>query len=121
MWYYKNKAFHDALSFNALQVSQHINKVSFEHFTAWNQVPAHVERWIPPVFPSYKLNFDTAIRDIFSAQAMVCRNHQGCIIHMISQISLPCLSNYGETLAACLTTSLASSLNFNNFIIKGDS
>jgi hypothetical protein len=43
LWYYRNKAFHDALSFSALQVSQHINKVSLEHFSAWNQIPAHVE------------------------------------------------------------------------------
>jgi hypothetical protein len=76
---------------------------------------------MPPIFPSCKFNFDTAIRDTFSAQAVVCRNHQGHIIHMISQISPPCLPNYGEALAARLAASLACSLNSNNYIIEGDS
>jgi hypothetical protein len=92
-----------------------------EHFSAWNQIPTHVERWMPHVFPGYKFNFDTAIWDTFSAQAVVCRNHQGHIIHLISQISPPCLPNYGKALTARLATSLACSLNFNNFIIEGDS
>jgi len=73
------------------------------------------------VFHGYKFNFDTAIQDTFSAQAVVCRNHQGHIIHMISQIGPPCLPNYGEALAVRLVASLACSLNFNNFIIEGDS
>jgi hypothetical protein len=38
---------------------------------------------------------------------------------MISQISSPCLPNYGEALAARLAISLATSLNLEKFIIEG--
>jgi hypothetical protein len=76
MWHYRNKAFHDALSFDDVQVSQYINKISMEHFIAWHQVPALVELWLPPTSPGYKINFHTTIRDSFPAQAAVCQNHQ---------------------------------------------
>lgn len=92
-----------------------------EHFTAWHQVPALVELWLPPISPGYKINFDTATRDSFSAQAAVCQNHQGHIISMISQICSPCLPNYSEALAGRLAVSLATSLNHEKFIIESDS
>jgi hypothetical protein len=37
----------------------------------------------------YKLTFDTAIRDHFSVQAAVCRDHIGAIVKAVSQISPP--------------------------------
>jgi hypothetical protein len=40
---------------------------------------------------------------------------------MISQISSPCLPNYGEALAACLAISFATSLNLKKFIIESNS
>jgi hypothetical protein len=84
LWHYHNKAFHDTLSFDAIQVSQHINKISMDHFTAWHQVPFSVEHWLPPTSLSYGINFNTAIRYTFSTQAVVCCNHWGHIISMIS-------------------------------------
>jgi hypothetical protein len=64
------------------------------------------------------INFDTAIRDSFSAQAAVCRNSEGRIFHMASQISSPCNPNYGEALAAKLAVSLATSLHLDHFILR---
>jgi hypothetical protein len=61
LWYYRNKAFHDALSFGGIKVSQHINKTFMEHYTAWHQISAPLEHWIPPTSPGFKINFDTAI------------------------------------------------------------
>jgi hypothetical protein len=52
------------------------------------------------------------ILDTFSAQAVVCRNHQGYIIPMISQISPPYLSNYDEALAARLISCFSGILDF---------
>jgi hypothetical protein len=92
-----------------------------EHFTAWHQVLSPVERWLSTTSLGYKINFDTAILDTFSAQAAVCQNHQEHIISMISQISSPCLLNYSEALAKRLAVFLATSLNLEKFIIKGDS
>jgi hypothetical protein len=66
------------------------------------------------------INFDTAIRDSFSAQAAVCRNSEGRILHMASQISSPCNPNYGEALVVKLTVSLATSLYLDHFILEGD-
>jgi len=121
LWHYRNKPFHDALSFDVVQVSQHIDKISMKHFTLWHQIPTPMERWLPPTSPGFKINFDTTIRNTFSAQAVVCRNHRGHIVSMISQINSPCLPNYGEALAAHLAISLATSLKLEKFTIECDS
>jgi hypothetical protein len=121
LWFYRNKAFYDGISFDARSVSAHVNKISLEHFSAWHsklQVP--VEKWIPPL-NWVKINFDIAIRDSFSVQAVVCCNSEGQIIHMLSQISPSCSPNVGETLAAQLAIFLAASLLLDRFILKGDS
>jgi hypothetical protein len=34
LWFYRNKAFHDGVSFDAISVSKYINKISLEHFQA---------------------------------------------------------------------------------------
>lgn len=68
----------------------------------------------------YKINFDTAIRDSFLAETVVCSNHKGHIIRMISEISAPCFPNYGEALAAQLAVTLATSLKLGRFIIEGE-
>ena len=38
LWFYKNKAFRDGVSFDACNVSTHINKIAIEHFQAWLSV-----------------------------------------------------------------------------------
>lgn len=58
----------------------------------------------------HKINFDSVIRDYFSSQATVCRNHLGQIVKMASQIQSNCSANTREALAARLATSLATSL-----------
>jgi hypothetical protein len=62
-------------------VSRKINKVSLEHMAAWKKASIPLEeKWMPPPPHWFKINFDTAIRDTFSAQAAVCRDHLGHII-----------------------------------------
>jgi hypothetical protein len=122
LWFYRNKAFHDGTSFDARNISAHINKISLEHFQAWHSTNAKpVEKWIPPAPNWVKINFDTAIRESFSAQAAVCRNFDGHIIHMSSPINSSCSPNMGEALAARLAISLACSLNIDRFILEGNS
>jgi hypothetical protein len=71
--------------------------------------------------PSYfKINFDTAIRANFSAQAVVCRNSQGKILQTESIINLPCTPNEGEALTAQLAISLAISLKLIRVIFECD-
>jgi hypothetical protein len=36
LWFYRNKALHEGASFNAISISNHINKISMEHFQAWH-------------------------------------------------------------------------------------
>jgi hypothetical protein len=43
LWHYCNKAYHDALFFDAIQVSRHINKIAMEHFVAWHNVSPPME------------------------------------------------------------------------------
>jgi hypothetical protein len=35
LWFYRNKAFHDGVSFDALQISRNVNKIYQHHFMAW--------------------------------------------------------------------------------------
>jgi hypothetical protein len=122
LWFYRNKAFHDGVSFNARSVSMHINKISLEHFQTWHSLSQVLEEnWISPPLNWVKINFDTAIRNSFSAQAAVCRNSKGQIIHLLSQISPSCFPNVGEALATQLVISLASFCHIDRFILEGNS
>ncbi|XP_059428504.1 uncharacterized protein LOC132162261 [Corylus avellana] len=122
LWFYRNKAYHEGKIVDARSISTHINKITLEHFHAWNITSSLTkEIWTPPSVTWFKINFVTAIKDSFSVQAVVCRDSNGTIIRILSQISLACLSNYGEALAAQLAVSLASSLHIGKFIIEGDS
>jgi hypothetical protein len=88
--------------------------------TAWKTVSIFLEeKWMPPLLHWIKINFDTAIRDTFSVQAVVCRDHLGHIIKMDTKISSKCLPNMGEALAASLVVSLAISQNIQRFILEG--
>jgi hypothetical protein len=147
LWFYRNKSYHEGITIDIRLISKHINTVTMEYYIAWHpshpvvietwipptspwvtinfdRHPSHpvvIETWIPPTSPWVTINFDTAIRDSFSAQAAVCRNSEGRILHMASQISSPCNPNYGEALAAKLAISLATSLHLDHFILEGDS
>jgi hypothetical protein len=101
LWFYRNKAFHDEATIDARSVLVHINKISLEHFQAWHSSSqVLMEKWSLPPLNWVKINFDTAIKDSFSAQATVCRDSQGRVLHMSSQISSPCSPNVGEARAA---------------------
>jgi len=104
-------------------LSRQINKVSLEHSIAWQHLSdlSVVEKWTPPPSSTFKINFDTAIRDTFSAQAAVCRDDHGQINKMDTQISPPCHPNMGEALAAKLASQLTLSLHLTCFILEGDS
>jgi hypothetical protein len=107
LWSYQNRVYH-------------INQVSLEHFTAWknlSQGPVE-EKWVLPPPTRFKINFDTTIRESYSAQATVCRNYSRQIIQMKSQINNKYLPNMGEALAAQLAVSLAISLNIKKFITE---
>ena len=120
--FYRNKALHEGLTFDARSVSLHINKISFEHFQAWHSSSqVLLEKWTPSPLNWVKINFDTAIRDSFSAQAVVCRDSRGQVLHLSSQISLPCSPNVGEAWPAQLACFIASSLSYDMFILEGDS
>jgi ribonuclease HI len=80
-----------------------------------------LETWAPPLPNWVKINFDTTIRDSFSAQTVVCHDSGGQVLHMSSQISPSCSSNVGEAQAAQLACSIAAKLSYNQFILEGDS
>jgi hypothetical protein len=122
LWFSRNKAHHEGIIPNISILASTIRNTALVHAAAWKvSSPSEPEPWCPPPLGHHKINFDTAIRESFSAQAAVCRNHKGQIIKAISLISPPCSPNYGEALAAQLAASLATSLNLENFTIEGDS
>ncbi|XP_059451030.1 uncharacterized protein LOC132181816 [Corylus avellana] len=122
LWFSRNKAIHEGIVPDISKLTASIKKTSLAHAAAWHSSSAKVvEVWSPPQEGHLKINFDTAIRDHFSAQAAVCRDHKGIIIKAISQINPPCSPNFGDAQAALLAASLAVSLNLKNFTIEGDS
>lgn len=121
LWFYRNKAYHEGLLFDALMISRNINRITSEHLKAWTLIPIPLEKWKSPPVSWFKINFDTAIRNTHSAQAAVCRNHFGNIIKMVTEVNPTCSPNLGEAIAAKLAFKLASTLKLNRVIIEGDS
>jgi hypothetical protein len=122
LWFHHNKTFHDGLSFDAHILAKLIINTYHQHCDAWsNKLDPAPEKWICPPPNWHKINFDTAIHDSFSCQAAICRDHEGNLIQMTTQIQSNCSPNKGETLAAHLAVSLASSLHLDRFVIEGDS
>jgi hypothetical protein len=122
LWFIRNKAHHDGLIPNALIISSTINKTVLEHHSAWKKKLAPIpEVWRSLSPPYLKINYDTAIRDTFSAQSAVCRDSSGSILRCISLISFPCTAIYGEALAALLAARLAVSMGLPSCILEGDS
>jgi len=122
LWFHRNKAYHDGLTFDARSIANLICISYHQHCDAWSaKLFPKPEKWILPPLHWYKINFDTAIRASFSCQAAICRDNEGKLIKVATQIQVACSSNKGEALAAQLAVSLASSLHLDRFIIEGDS
>ncbi|XP_062166910.1 uncharacterized protein LOC133873195 [Alnus glutinosa] len=67
IWFARNKAHHENLIPNAMALSVKINRLSKEHYWAWKlKVTPVFPEWKRPLASSFKINFDTAIRDTFS-------------------------------------------------------
>jgi hypothetical protein len=122
LWFHRNKAFYDGLSFDARIISKLIINTYHQHCDAWsNKLDPAPEKWIHPPPNWYKINFDTTIRDSFSCQVAICRDHESKLIKITTQIQSTCFHNKGEALAAHLVVSLSSSLHLDQFVIEGDS
>lgn len=122
LWFHRNKAYHEGISFDARNLARQIITTYHQHCEAWSaKLCSKPEKWIRPPLNWHKLNFDTAIRDSFSCQAAICRDHDGRLVKMATQIQSKCSPNKGEALAAKLDVSLALSLQLDRFIIEGDS
>jgi hypothetical protein len=84
MWFYRNQAVHNGILPEVLKLPAHINRVSLEHLAAWTSKLSPIrELWSPPPPNVFKINFDTAIMDVFSSQAAICRNSNGKIIKIL--------------------------------------
>jgi hypothetical protein len=122
IWFARNKAVHEGSIPDISSLARLIRKTTLAHAAAWHSTsPTVKEIWSPPSAGSFKINFDTAIRENFSVQAAVCRDSKGKIVKAISQTNPPCDPNFGEALAARLAASLAASLQLQNFSLEGDS
>jgi hypothetical protein len=77
--------------------------------------------WRKPYLPYYKINYDIAIRNSFSAQSVVCKDLTGKIIQGSTIISHSCMAVYDEATAALLVVRLALSLKLSSFTLEGDS
>ena len=122
LWFSRNKAIHEGIIPDISKLAASIKKSSLAHVAAWSNFSIkEVQAWIPPQAGHFKINFDTAVRDHFSVQAIVCQDSNGSILKAISQVSPPCSPNYGEAQGALLAASFAISLHLTDFSIEGDS
>jgi hypothetical protein len=122
LWFSRNQAIHKGVIHDALKLAPNIKRVSREHYAAWSSKKKPVkEIWSKPPSGFCKVNFDIAIRDEFSTQAAVCRDSNGVILKILSQIRPSCSPAFGEALAAQLASVLAFSLKLDHVILEGDS
>jgi hypothetical protein len=122
MWFSRNQAIHKGVLLKVSSFAATIKRLSLDHFAAWqSKSQPTAESWSPPAAGSFKVNFDTAIRDLFSVQAAVCRDEKGSIISSCFQYIPPCEPSVGEAQAALLAAFLASSLKLVNFVSEGNS
>jgi len=77
-------------------------RLFWNHSTWKVKLAISCEVWQSPSPPFFKINYDSAIRDTFSAQVAVCRDSRGSIIKCLFLISSPCSPIYGEALTALL-------------------
>jgi hypothetical protein len=122
IWRSCNKAHHDGWIPNALSLSATINKTPRIHFSAWaNKTAPVLQVWTRPDPLCFKINYDTAIRNTFSAQAAVCRDSSGTIIQTFIKIGPPCTPLYGEASAALLAAQFCLFLRLSYVTFEGDS
>jgi hypothetical protein len=58
IWYAKNKAHHENLVPNALSISAKINRISKEHYMAWEiKVTPSFPAWKRPISSTFKINY----------------------------------------------------------------
>ena len=67
------------------------------------------------------MSFHVVLRDTFSIQAAVGKNHKGEIKKILTQVKPPCSQVNGEAQAAKLVGVLASSMQLEKFILEGES
>jgi hypothetical protein len=121
LWFLRNKAHYDNLVPNALVISANINKIALEHHSAWStSLIRNPKVWKKPSSPFYKINYDTAIRLSFLAQAAVIRNSSGAIIKCSSIIRSPNITLFGEARAAFISCSSGSfSTDYFFYFMRG--
>jgi hypothetical protein len=108
LWFARNKVVHEGSISDIISLASSIKRTSLDHAAAWQSSSPLVEEFLsPPPAGSYKINFDTTIRELFSVQAAICRGLTG-IVKAISQTNPPCDPNFGEALAARLAASYSS-------------
>jgi hypothetical protein len=118
LWFSRNQAMHKGVILEVLKLAENIKRVSSEHLAAWSQkLHPMKETWTKPPQDWSKLSFHAIIRNTFSTQAAVCRNHKGEIRQIITQVRPPCSQVNGEALAV----ELVSSMQLNKFILEGES
>jgi len=99
-----------------------INKLAKKHFAVWSHKngPSHAT-WSKSESLSYKINYDTIIRNNLFVQAVVCRDSTCTIIQCLTKINHPCAADYGEAQAALFAVELSSSLKRPYILFENDS
>ena len=122
LWLSRNQAVHKGVILDALKLVANIKRVSSEHYAAWSSKKKLAkEKWSKPPIGFCKVNFDIAIQEDFFAQAAVCRDSNGVILKILSQIRPSCSLAFGEALTAQLASDLATSMKLDRVILEGDS
>jgi hypothetical protein len=83
LWFHRNKVAHGGIIPDILVLEASIKKTTLDHFNTL-KLSLSLSRWSPPLVRSFKINFDTTIRETFLSQAAVCRDSNGIILKALS-------------------------------------
>ena len=122
LWFSRNQAIHKGILPDITNFVGNIKKLSLDHYATWLSISQLVrELWSTPEAGNFKVNFDTATRELFYIQVAVCRDSHGTIVHSIYQFSPLGDPDCAKAQAAFLAASLASSLKIVKFVLEGNS
>ncbi|GLT60899.1 hypothetical protein SLA2020_336400 [Shorea laevis] len=121
IWMARNSFIHGGLNPDPNACSFAIRGSLLKHLKAWADAGSPSPPWSPPPLGSLKVNFDVAVRPLYSVAAAGISNHNGCILAARSQKLPHSDVALGEASAALLAICLALSVGCSSLQLEGDS
>ena len=126
IWHLRNQVWHNGNEVNIISTICNVENKVKEYLIALDHVQdkdrsEEVTSWIPPPKNYIKLNVDTAILQTFTSLAVLGRNEFGEVLKVWAKIHDLCTPTQAEAAAILWALILATTENWCNIIVEGDS